>query len=100
MNLTDILDKIDYIDYTKNNDDEITNVTNDSRKIEKGGVFVTTELDRNVYITIEQITEEGNYKYYDTIISGDSAENIYLFTHMYSSFAELIRKNIQDLPLV
>lgn len=40
MNLTDILDKIDYIDYTKNNDDEITNVTNDSRKIEKGGVFV------------------------------------------------------------
>ena len=45
-----------------------------------GAVFVTTELDRNVYITIEQITEEGNYKYYDTIISGDSAENIYLFT--------------------
>ncbi|MDU1579714.1 UDP-N-acetylmuramoyl-L-alanyl-D-glutamate--2,6-diaminopimelate ligase [Finegoldia magna] len=40
MNLTDILDRIDYIDYTKNNDDEITNVTNDSRKIEKGGVFV------------------------------------------------------------
>lgn len=40
MNLTDILDKIDYIDYTKNNDSEITNVTNDSRKIEKGGVFV------------------------------------------------------------
>jgi hypothetical protein len=22
------------------------------------------------------------------------------FTHMYSSFVELIRKNIQDLPLV
>lgn len=40
MNLTDILDKINYIDYTKNNDDEITNVTNDSRKIKKGGVFV------------------------------------------------------------
>ena len=28
MNLTDIIDKIDYIDYTKNNDDEITNVNN------------------------------------------------------------------------
>lgn len=40
MNLTDIIDKIDYIYYTKNNKDVITNVTNDSRKIEKGGVFV------------------------------------------------------------
>ena len=36
MNLTDILEKIDYLDYRKNNDDEITNVTNDSMKIEKG----------------------------------------------------------------
>ena len=53
MNLTDILDKIDYIDYTKNNDDEITNVTNDSRKIEKGGVFVAIsgmEFDGHKFI--------------------------------------------------
>lgn len=53
MNLTDILEKIDYIDYTKNNDDEITNVTNDSRKIEKGGVFVAIsgmEFDGHKFI--------------------------------------------------
>lgn len=53
MNLTDILDKIDYIDYTKNNDDYITNVTNDSRKIEKGGVFVAIsgmEFDGHKFI--------------------------------------------------
>lgn len=40
MKLTEILENIDYIDYTKNNDYDITNVTNDSRKIEEGGVFV------------------------------------------------------------
>ena len=53
MNLTDILEKIDYIDYTKKNDDEITNVTNDSRKIEKGGVFVAIsgmEFDGHKFI--------------------------------------------------
>ncbi len=53
MNLTDILEKIDYIDYTKTNDDEITNVTNDSRKIEKGGVFVAIsgmEFDGHKFI--------------------------------------------------
>lgn len=53
MNLTDILEKIDYIDYTKNNDDEITNVTNDSRKIEKGGMFVAIsgmEFDGHKFI--------------------------------------------------
>lgn len=53
MNLTDIIDKIDYMDYTKNNDDEITNVTNDSRKIEKGGVFVAIsgmEFDGHKFI--------------------------------------------------
>lgn len=53
MNLTEILDKIDYIDYTKNNDDDITNVTNDSRKIEKGGVFVAIsgmEFDGHKFI--------------------------------------------------
>lgn len=53
MNLTDILEKIDYIDYTKNNDDEITNITNDSRKIEKGGVFVAIsgmEFDGHKFI--------------------------------------------------
>ena len=53
MNLTDILEKIDYIDYTKNDDDEITNVTNDSRKIEKGGVFVAIsgmEFDGHKFI--------------------------------------------------
>lgn len=53
MNLTDILDKIDYIDYTKNNDDDISNVTNDSRKIEKGGVFVAIsgmEFDGHKFI--------------------------------------------------
>ncbi|MDU1879125.1 MAG: Mur ligase domain-containing protein, partial [Finegoldia magna] len=53
MNLTDILEKIDYIDYTKNNDDEIINVTNDSRKIEKGGVFVAIsgmEFDGHKFI--------------------------------------------------
>ena len=53
MNLTDIIDKIDYIDYTKNNDLDITNVTNDSRKIEKGGVFVAIsgmEFDGHKFI--------------------------------------------------
>lgn len=53
MNLTDILEKIDYIDYTQNNDLDITNVTNDSRKIEKGGVFVAIsgmEFDGHKFI--------------------------------------------------
>lgn len=62
MNLTDILDKIDYIDYTKNNDDEITNVTNDSRKIEKGGVFVAIsgmEFDGHKFID-KAITNGAN----------------------------------------
>ena len=38
-----------------------------------GTVLITPELDRNVYIKIEQIIEEGNYKYYDTVISADSS---------------------------
>lgn len=46
-----------------------------------GTVLITPELDRNVYIKIEQITEEGNYKYYDTVISADSSVgNTYSFT--------------------
>ena len=62
MNLTDIIDKIDHIDYTKNNDDEITNVTNDSRKIEKGGVFVAIsgmEFDGHKFID-KAITNGAN----------------------------------------
>ena len=53
MKLTEILENIDYIDYTKNNDDDITNVTNDSRKIEEGGVFVAIsgmEFDGHKFI--------------------------------------------------
>lgn len=60
MNLTDILDKIDYIDYTKNNDDEITNVTNDSRKIEKGGVFVAISgMEFDGHRFIDKAIENG-----------------------------------------
>lgn len=53
MKLTEILENIDYIDYTKNNDYDITNVTNDSRKIEEGGVFVAIsgmEFDGHKFI--------------------------------------------------
>lgn len=60
MNLTDILEKIDYIDYTKNNDDEITNVTNDSRKIEKGGVFVAISgMEFDGHRFIDKAIENG-----------------------------------------
>ncbi len=40
MRLDNLLEKIEYIDYSKNNDNEFTDVTNDSRKVKKGGVFV------------------------------------------------------------
>lgn len=78
MNLTDIIDKIDYIDYTKNNDLDITNVTNDSRKIEKGGVFVAIsgmefdghkfidkaiENGANTIVVTEDVTQINNINY-------------------------------------
>ncbi|MFN2101858.1 UDP-N-acetylmuramoyl-L-alanyl-D-glutamate--2,6-diaminopimelate ligase [Finegoldia dalianensis] len=78
MNLTDIIDKTDYIDYTKNNDLDITNVTNDSRKIEKGGVFVAIsgmefdghkfidkaiENGANTIVVTEDVTQINNINY-------------------------------------
>ena len=40
MRLDNLLEKIEYIDYSKNNDNEFTDVTNDSRKAKKGVIFV------------------------------------------------------------
>lgn len=40
MRLDNLLEKIEYIDYSKNNDNEFTDVTNDSRKVKKGVIFV------------------------------------------------------------
>ena len=60
MKLTEILENIDYIDYTKNNDLDITNVTNDSRKIEKGGVFVAISgMEFDGHRFIDKAIENG-----------------------------------------
>lgn len=40
MRLDNLLEKIEYIDYSKNNDNEFTDVTNDSRKVKKSVIFV------------------------------------------------------------
>lgn len=47
-----------------------------------GAVVIIPELDREVYVTITQLTPDGDYKYYDTVIpaGGETAgENDYTF---------------------
>lgn len=73
MKLDYILEKIDYIDFTKDNDDSITNVTNDSRKIEAGGVFVAikgNEFDGHKFI--DKAIENGA----NTIVVTENVEQI------------------------
>ena len=53
MRLDNLLEKIEYIDYSKNNDNEFTDVTNDSRKVKKGVIFVAIsgmEFDGHKFI--------------------------------------------------
>ena len=73
MKLDYILGKIDYINFTKDNDDSITNVTNDSRKIEAGGVFVAikgNEFDGHKFI--DKAIENGA----NTIVVTENVEHI------------------------
>lgn len=40
-----------------------------------GTVIVAPELDRDVHVMITQLTEDGDYKYYDTIIPAEKASD-------------------------
>lgn len=53
MKLLDLLDKIDYLEYKKGNDIELKNISYDSRKVVKDGVFVAIcgqEFDGHKFI--------------------------------------------------
>ncbi|MGN0621437.1 MAG: dockerin type I repeat-containing protein [Porcipelethomonas sp.] len=39
-----------------------------------GEIILTPAIDRNICITVTQITEDGNYKYYDSIIPASGEE--------------------------
>src|SRR6056297_976213 len=54
MKIKNILDKIDYIKYSANEDTEVNNITNDSREVNENSVFVAVKgfkKDGNTYIS-------------------------------------------------
>ncbi len=78
MRLDNLLEKIEYIDYSKNNDNEFTDVTNDSRKVKKGVIFVAISgmefdghrfIDKaiangaNTIVITEDVTQNGDVNY-------------------------------------
>ncbi|MDU5809250.1 MAG: UDP-N-acetylmuramoyl-L-alanyl-D-glutamate--2,6-diaminopimelate ligase [Finegoldia magna] len=78
MRLDNLLEKIEYIDYSKNNDNEFTDVTNDSRKVKKGVIFVAISgmefdghrfIDKaiangaNTIVVTEDVTEIDDINY-------------------------------------
>lgn len=60
MKIKDLIGKIDLIDYKIENDDEITFITSDSRKVKKSSVFVAIEgYETDGHLYIDKAIENG-----------------------------------------